>query len=62
MKCEYQPIERAGLYIMVFFILLSTCDIDPHHRRVMEELNNLKTEVESIDSSVRRLQWDSSKE
>ena len=25
MNCHYKPVERAGLYIMVFFTLLNSC-------------------------------------
>jgi len=27
-KCKYKPIERAGLYIMVFIAMMNTCSID----------------------------------
>lgn len=51
-KCGYRSTERIGLYIMVFLILLNTCDIDVEHGRVMKELKTLKKQVELIQQPI----------
>ena len=47
-NCKYRPVERAGLYIMVFFILLHTCDISADHGKVMDELGDMGKKVEKL--------------
>lgn len=49
MECNYRPVERAGLYIMVFIILLSTCDISTYHKKVMEKFKDVENRIELIE-------------
>jgi hypothetical protein len=53
MKCEYKPIERAGLYIMVFFILLNTCDLDIQHKEIIDKFNNVENRIELIEKGTK---------
>ena len=48
MDCKYQPIERVGLYIMVFLILLQTCDIDSNYNDVIERLDRIDNRIERV--------------
>lgn len=44
MECKYQPVERVGLYVMVFFVLLNTCSIPS--KDDIKKINEKLTEIE----------------
>ena len=49
MECEYRPVERAGLYIMVLIILLHTCSLDTNIiENKMEETNQRLDRIEML--------------
>ena len=48
MNCHYQPVNRLGLYILVFIILLSSCSADRSIRRVEAKLDNYIVQQELI--------------
>jgi len=43
-KCEYKHTERVGLYIMVY-----TCDLGTHHRKIMDKFKAVEKKIELIE-------------
>lgn len=48
-NCGYKPTERLGLYIMIIFILLNTCDIDTNQKAVIKKLEKIEKRIELIE-------------
>lgn len=55
-KCRFKAVSRPGLYIMVFLIMVSTCDISYYHRDRHKEYQKLKLKVELIHQAVERIE------
>ena len=52
-KCKYKPTDRAGLYILIFLIFLSTviqcpgCG-DKRYREIVKRLDKIEAKVDSL--------------
>ena len=40
-QCEYRPVERTGLYVMVIFILLHSCSIEGKVNTIIEKIDKI---------------------
>jgi hypothetical protein len=50
--CKFKPVERAGLYIMVFLAMMSSCyNVTANREQVVPVIN-------SIDSRLKTVQMD----
>ena len=49
-ECKFKSTNRAGLYIMVFLILLNTCDIPYYVQK------KLGPEFKKIDKRIERIE------
>ncbi len=49
-ECKYMGGKnRFGLYIMVLFLLMNTCDSDSyHHTKIEKELKELKEQISTL--------------
>jgi hypothetical protein len=44
--CKYRETSRMGLYILVFLLLLQTCEINEGSKRIEERLGKIESMLE----------------
>lgn len=49
--CKYRPVERLGLYIMVFLILMGSCDIQDRQTAILRKLTKIEKALDSPKQS-----------
>ena len=48
MECNYKPVERTGLYIMVFLILtLGPCGTSKRLNKINDRLDNIEQQIDN---------------
>ena len=45
MDCKYKETSRVGLYILIIFILLFTCEVKDHTNRIEEKLSKIESMI-----------------
>lgn len=45
MSCNFQPVERPGLYVMVFLTMLNSCDASDEASKANRELKRIADAV-----------------
>jgi hypothetical protein len=51
-KCRFKAMSRPGLYIMVFLIMMNTCDISYFRHDVEKEFEKLNKRIEKIEKKL----------